>query len=145
MFRLKNKKAVLSQFALIAKRIELALIRNLEIFVTKLEDHAKLSAGYKDQTGNLKSSIGGVVLKNGVPITYRGFEGKGADGVNTGLEYINSLISNYKKGYVILVVAGMDYAAYVEDYHDLNVLKKTELKMARELPKLLLNLKSTIG
>jgi hypothetical protein len=61
-----------------------------------------------------------------------------------GLEFINSLLSNYRSGYVVLVVAGMEYAAYVEDMHGLNVLKKTELEMQRQLPRIMKELKLLI-
>lgn len=138
--KLQNKKElsnyILNQGALIEK----ALIFNLEYLVAQLENHAKLNAGYEDQTSNLKGSIGGVVLKNGKPISYSGFNEGGVGGNSDGKLYINTLISNYTQGYTILVVAGMNYAAYVEDIHGLNVLKKSELKMQRELPKLLVKL-----
>ncbi len=142
-FRLKNKKGLEKYLANQIKRIESILIRELEILVAQLENHAKLNAGYEDQTSNLKSSIGGVVLKNGRPITFKGFSGK-SDGTSIGLEFLNSLISEHGKGYVILVVAGMNYASYVENFHGLNVLKKTELKMERDIPKILKRLKLTV-
>jgi hypothetical protein len=44
-------------------------------------------------------------------------------------------------GYVILLVAGMQYATYVEDHHNLNVLKQSELLMDRELPIIIEKLK----
>jgi hypothetical protein len=42
-------------------------------------------------------------------------------------------------------VAGMEYATYVENYHNLNVLKKSELKMYRELPVMMEKLKQKIS
>lgn len=140
--KLQNKKEFTQYLFQQAERMEQALVYNLEALVAELENHAKLSAEYKDQTSNLKSSIGGVVLQNGKPVTYKGFTSGTPEGNTTGMNYINSLIPNYPKGFVLLVVAGMDYAAYVEDIHNLNVLKKTELKMAREIPVLLNRLKS---
>jgi len=139
-----NKKEVINYLALMSKRIEAALIYNLEYMVAELENHAKLNAGYTDQTSNLKGSIGGVILKNGKPVSYAGFDTGGEVGSRTGMEFLNSLISQNTKGYVILVVAGMEYATYVENYYNLNVLKQTELKMARELPQVLENLKNKI-
>ena len=121
------------------------MILELEYLVAELENHAKSNAGYKDQTSNLKGSIGGVVLKDGKKIAERGFDTGGADGNQTGMEFINSLIGDYNKGYVIIVVAGMEYATYVENYHGLNVLKKSELKMNRELPIVLRALKEKIN
>lgn len=141
--KLINKKAFSKALLIQSKRIEQALIFQLGALVAELENHAKVSAGYVDRTSNLKSSIGGVVLKNGNPITYKGFEGKG-EGVAEGKNFIDSLISNYPTGYTILVVAGMEYASSVENYHGLNVLKKTELKMNSDLPKAMLRLKRSI-
>lgn len=126
-----------------ANKIEKALLYQLEYLVADLQNHAKLNGAYNDQTANLRSSIGGAVLKNGKPISYRGFEGL-AYGTGKGLEFINSLISNFGKGYVILIVAGMEYATYVEDIHELNVLKKTELKMQNDLSAAMAKLKAKI-
>jgi hypothetical protein len=141
-FYLKNKKVIDKALREFGERAEKAIIFNMEALVAELENHAKLSAGYEDQTSNLKGSIGGAVLKDGKPISYKGFDSGGSEGRKTGLEYINSLITLDKsKGYVIIIVAGMEYAAYVEDIHNLNVLKKSELKMKRELPKMLNRMK----
>lgn len=142
--KLKNRKQLTRYLITYAARIERALIFNLEILVAQLENHAKLNAGYEDQTSNLKGSIGGVVLQDGRPITYRGFNSSGTEGRTTGLEFINSKIGEYKKGFVILIVAGMEYATYVENFHGLNVLKKSELKMQAEFPKMLKRLKLMI-
>ena len=142
-FKLKNEKVLRNYILKQSVLIEKALIYYLESFVAELENHAKESAGYKDQTGNLKSSIGGAVLKDGKVVTYKGFEGQG-EGITTGKEFLNSLITKYNKGYTILLVAGMEYATFVENYHNLNVLKETELKMQRELPDVMKRLKKQI-
>lgn len=142
--KLQNKARLTKYLANQKVLIEQALLFNLEVLVAQLQNHAKSSAGYKDQTSNLKGSIGGVVLKNGKPISYKGFDSDGNVGNSTGKQFIDSLISNNTSGYVIIVVAGMEYATYVEDVHQKNVLKKTELKMRRDLPKLLNKLKATL-
>lgn len=121
----------------------------LEAAVAELVNHAKLSAEYQDQTSNLKSSIGGSVYRNGLPITYRGFEkikagGEGEEGQLTGIEFLNEKASALGTGYGIILVAGMEYATYVEDVHGRNVLTKTELKATEDLPKLIAQLKSRI-
>ena len=142
--QLKNKKELVKYIQQQAVRIETALIFQLEYLVAELQNHAKQSAEYIDQTSNLKGSIGGVVLKNGKPVFYKGFDSGGSVGNSTGLEFLNSLIAKNPTGYVILIVAGMEYATYVENYHGLNVLKKSELKMEREIPALLNRLKTKI-
>ena len=142
--RLKNRKQLNNYILNFGERIEKALIFQLEYLVAELVNHAKLSGEYNDVTSNLRGSIGGVVLKNGKPITYKGFQGGGSSGGKKGLEFINSLISDVGTGYALIIVAGMEYATYVENFHGLNVLKKSELKMAKELPLLLKRLKRKI-
>lgn len=142
IFRLENKKVIQQYIRNYAKIIESALIREMEIIVTRLENHAKDSAGYQDQTANLKNSIGGVVLKDGIPIQYSGFSGEGGE---EGKNFINSLISDYSNGYVILIVAGMEYATYVENYHQLNVLKKSELLLPSEMDKMFKRLEKALN
>lgn len=142
-FRLKNKKKLERFLASQITRIEKVLIRELEILVAQLQNHAKRNAGYVDQTSNLKSSIGGVVLRNGIPIKFKGFSGS-SEGSSTGLEFLNEVMAQHRNGYVILIVAGMNYASYVENFHDLNVLKKTELKMERDIPKIIERLKIAV-
>lgn len=146
--KLQNKVAVLKEVEQARKRFEAALIYSLEAAITELTNHAKQSAAYQDQTTNLKSSIGGVLVLNGKPITYKGFaqEKSTADtGVQTGLEYINTLTKNFQMpGYTIILVAGMEYATYVQDYHGYNVLKKTELKARMDLPKVIQRLKDKV-
>lgn len=126
--------------------IEKVLIYRLEAYVEELINDAKLSGEYNDQTGNLRSSIGGVLLRNGIPVAYRGFEplAGGTQGTMTGKDFINRMIPQMGKGYVILVVAGMQYASYVEQLHNLNVLSLTEMKAVRELPGILKEIRDEV-
>lgn len=142
-FKLINQNQITAYLLKQSILIERSLLYYLGVFVAELENHAKESAEYEDRTSNLKSSIGGAVLKDGKPITYKGFEGK-PKGTATGKEFLNSVISNYSKGYTIIIVAGMEYASPLENYLDYNVLKKTELKMQRELPDVMKRLKQAI-
>lgn len=144
--KLQNKAQLLKEIEAIRTRYEKALIYELESAVVELTKHAKQSAEYTDRTANLKSSIGGVLLRGGKPVTYKGFQQQAATadiGVQTGMEYINSLIQNFQlPGYTIILVAGMEYASYVQDKHGYNVLKKTELKARMDLPKAVQRLKT---
>ena len=142
----RNRAEITKYLQNYAKRIEEALVYILEAFVEELINHAKSSAGYVDRTSNLKSSIGGYVVKDGRVITHRGFVNeKGAsEGAQTGLEFINSLLAQHSKGYGIIIVAGMNYASYVENLYGLNVLKKTELKAGSEFKRVLDRLKIQI-
>jgi len=150
--KLKDK-AQLNAFILgQSKVIEKALLYRLEYLVTQLQNHAKQNAGYKDQTANLKSSIGGVVVKDGKAISYKGFVKEsvsigleGSSGIGTGISFINSLLGQISNGYGIIVVAGMEYASFVENHHNLNVLKKTELIMPIKMTEAMNRLKASIS
>ena len=67
---------------------------------------------YTDRTRNLRGSIGYVVLKDKVAV-FGNF-----DGVSTGQFRAKRLVvtirSEHPRGFVLIVVAGMNYAVYVE-------------------------------
>lgn len=73
---------------------------------------------YTDRTGNLRSSIGYLILKDGEIIS-RNFQAskKGSEkqkGLSQGIAFANSIAAAYPRGFVLIGVAGMHYAAYVE-------------------------------
>lgn len=82
--------------------------------------HAKSYSTFKDQTGNLRSSIGFILAKNGAVIDEGGFkqvngpEGNTGEGLRKGRAYAEELARSSGRGYVLIVVAGMNYAGYVE-------------------------------
>lgn len=87
-----------------------------------------------DQTGNLRSSIGYIITQNGKIVTSGGFKptnapnGNGNEGKRTGEEYANLIASRYSsKPLATVVVAGMEYAVFVEARDNKDVLAKTEL------------------
>lgn len=72
---------------------------------------------YKDQTGNLTSSVGCAVVVEGEIMQISGFEAikpTGEQGAQDGRSYVQSLASQFPQGITLIVVAGMNYAAYVE-------------------------------
>lgn len=97
---------------------------------------------YKDQTGNLTSSIGYCILDDGKVIKASSFEvvKNGSYGARQGREFLQCLISENSKGIVLIVVAGMEYAQYVEAMN-LNVLDSAEQLCQRKLPEILKALK----
>lgn len=72
---------------------------------------------YKDQTGNLTSSIGYVIVRDGKVVT-KSVPSKakdGDEGIIKGQEYLDSLAQKWgRKGIYLIVCAGMNYAEYVE-------------------------------
>ena len=100
---------------------------------------ARNSGKYMNQTGNLRSSIGYAVLENGKPIQKGTFErvratASEAQGQSEAL--ITRLAATYNKGLVLVVVAGMDYAAYVEA-RGYNVLNSAETLAKTLVPQML--------
>lgn len=85
---------------------------------------------WNDQTGNLRSSIGYMILVDGVPVKQSDFSvvKNGEKGSKEGLRYIQSLASLYPTGIALIIVAGMDYASYVEAMDNKVVLAQAEIE-----------------
>lgn len=80
---------------------------------------ARINADFTDRTGNLRSSIGFLILKNGENI-FENFEqaGSGPDkatGVARAIQFAKmNLQDEINNGFILCVVAGMEYAVFVE-------------------------------
>lgn len=82
-----------------------------------------------DHTGNLRSSIGYGLYEHGLNIITSSFRGAGAEGVTTGEKMIKELAEEYRDAAIsLVVVAGMNYAEYVEAIDGKDVLASAELK-----------------
>ena len=70
---------------------------------------------YIDDSGNLRSSIGYVVVEDGRIIGESAFEavGNGAEGSATGRSFAESLVATHPNDTALILVAGMHYAEYV--------------------------------
>ena len=84
----------------------------------KFIEVARWSGSYKDQTGNLRSSIGYIIAKDGEVVKENFVESdKGTDkttGKYKGRRLAEEVSLSYTGGYVLVGVAGMEYAAAVE-------------------------------
>ena len=114
-------------------RRERAIINALEYVGTQCQNEARTGKTYKDVTGNLISSVGYVVLKDGVSVS-------GGGGGNAELEKQSA---KHQKGIALIVVAGMNYAAAVEA-RNFNVLTSAELLAEQLVPQLLKQLGFTV-
>lgn len=87
---------------------------------------ARKKGNYKDHTGNLRSSIGYAIIKDG-NILNENYE-QSAFGIDkqTGMREAKRLISElasvYSDGWVLVGVAAMPYAVYVEGIANLDVI-----------------------
>ena len=107
-------------------RIEAAAISRLQFVGEKFVTNARNNGAYKDHTGNLRSSAGYVILKNGEQI-FQNFQAfpqvdPKAEGAGQGVqqaqkaadEVAAKLKDSFPTGLILIGVAGMDYAAAVE-------------------------------
>ena len=108
-FGLKQIEKAIDQF--IEEQDAKTILRLKFIGETFIND-AKRRGNYTDRTGNLRSSIGYIILKDGKPISNM-FSGK-PQGVARGKQFAEELRQEYPEGFVLIGVAGMNYAAYVE-------------------------------
>lgn len=128
-------------FAEIDKQLEQVpdlLVQRLQHIGESAVKEARINGAYKDQTGNLRSSIGYVILHDGMPIYNSGFQQvkDGTSGVNAGEALLQKLSAEFPSGYTLIVCAGMEYASYVEDIHGLNVLASARQLAAQLIRKL---------
>ncbi len=99
-----------------------------EMFVKYAREEGK----YIDHTGNLRSSIGYVIVDGGV-IKEENFQIQktGEDG-DTGLykakKLAKDLANTYNTGMVLVGVAGMEYAVYVEAMESKDVITAANIK-----------------
>lgn len=125
-----------AHLALEMKKVQENLVMAYRIAGEEAVRQQNLSHKYLNQTGNLSASVGYSVLFNGKVIDDGGFEGAGPEGASAGQMYLQQLIGENQTGLVLIVVAGMNYAKYVEDM-GLDVLTSAELKAGQILPELL--------
>lgn len=114
-------------------------IKTLDYVGLECVREARTRRTYTDRTGNLRSSTGYYVLCEGKVVRKGGFEAvspKATEGPSEGRKFIAEIASGYPSGIVLVVVAGMDYAAYVEA-NGYNVLDSAELMARKLVPELL--------
>nr|DAP49973.1 MAG TPA: hypothetical protein [Caudoviricetes sp.] len=118
--------------------IQKALAYNLAAIGEQVLNVARLNGSYRDQTGNLRSSIGYVVVIDGEVIQMSSFDAvkSGGNGARMGKQYVKRLIRKFPQGVVLLVVAGMKYASYVSA-KGYDVLDSSELLADKLVPQML--------
>ena len=120
-------------------RAEKAIENTMKYLGEMCVNEARENGTYIDQTGNLRSSIGYVVVNNGKIISKNiKAADKGTDkstGVRNAEQFVTELAGKYNNGIILIVVAGMNYALEVEARK--NVLASAELMAERAAPRLL--------
>lgn len=120
------------------ERLKTALVYNLCAIGEQVLNAARLTNSYKDQTGNLRSSIGYVVAVDGEIVQMSSFDvvKEGGEGAKGGKAYAMQLVRDFPKGIVLIVVAGMNYASYVSA-KGYDVLDSSELLADKLVPQML--------
>lgn len=133
-------------------RINNTILMRLQYLGEECVNHARSlpsDVGFMDQTGNLRSSIGYVVYLNGTPVGAN-FEqkaapkGDGAEGKSRGEKLAKEIAEKYPKGFVLVVVAGMNYALYVES-KGRDVLTSAQHLAERECPRIIKEIKEQVN
>ena len=122
----------------ITEQAENAIINILMYVGESCITEARDNGSYMDQTGNLRSSIGYVVVNNGKIVGMKvGEQVKdGTEGKRKAESYMTRLASEHSTGICLIVVAGMNYAVYVAG-RGKNVLSSAELLAERMVPQML--------
>lgn len=115
---------------------------------------ARERGSYTDRTGNLRSSTGYVLARDGEVYTSSSFakiiggqnpNGVPLDGDEQGRTLAEQLAKDLSKdGFAMIVVAGMQYASYVSD-KGYDVLDSAELEIRRRLEERLPKVGASIG
>ena len=143
-----TKDDVRKRFDAFLNEIEKKQIARLQRLGEMCLVEARTNKGYMMQTGALLSSTGYEVFVDGVAIHSKFDAASGAEsnaaetGIKSGQSIAES-IGKGTKGIALVVVAGMNYAAYVEA-KGYNVLSSAEHLAERELPRMLEKLISNI-
>lgn len=99
-------------------RAEEKILKLLQAGGEKFVEIARKNGSYHDQTGNLRSSVGYVIAKDGDVIIEnfkRSEKGiNGSEGISKGRQLAEEVSLSFTGGYILVGVAGMDYAAAVE-------------------------------
>jgi hypothetical protein len=121
---------------------EKELIRRLAHIGEQCVNQARSVNSYKDRTGNLRSSTGYVIVVDGNIVQMSSFETvkNGYEGSADGQKFARSLVNGFPEGIVLIVVAGMKYAASVSA-RGKDVLDSAELLAERLVPQMLKKLK----
>lgn len=106
---LKEVKRAADEFE---KSVHEELVQKLIASGEELVRIARSSRTYQDRTGNLTASIGYGVFLDRKMVAHGGFTN--AVAAEKGLRVLETAGQRLSDGYVLVIVAGMEYAEYVE-------------------------------
>lgn len=125
--------AIADTVAIFQQRLEEAAIYLLKYLGEDLVKYAKDKHNYTDRTGNLTNSIGYAVVRKGEILHFGGAVQQG-EGADNALKVAMKMANTLSNSFSLVIVAGMNYAAYVEA-RGYNVILPAELKAKTDFPK----------
>lgn len=127
-----GKGTVANSVLAFRERLDKAVIFRLNYLGESLARYAKDNHTYTDQTGNLTNSIAYAVARDN-KIVATGGNNQPGEGAEAAQKVLQEYVSTLTHTYSLIVVAGMNYAAYVEA-KGYNVILPAELKAKTEFP-----------
>ncbi len=109
-------------------RLTDAMINTLEYIGETCLSEARLNGNYRDRTGNLRNSIGYVVVMDGKIIREAGGD--------AGRKFARDMAREFPKGLVLIMATGMNYSSYVAA-RGYNVIDSAEDMALRLVPRLM--------
>jgi hypothetical protein len=132
--------SVISQkTALFQQRLEQATLFLLKSLGEDLAKYAKDKHNYTDRTGNLTNSISYAIVRNKKMVYYSG-SNQPNEGTEASLKIALKMANDLPDAFSLIIVAGMNYAAYVEA-KGYNVILPAELKAKKDFPAAMKKLK----
>lgn len=132
------------------KNVIISIQEAMQMTLQEAVNKAKSVNTYKDQTNNLRSSIGYVLYYNGQEVAQAfaksgtGQEGNGSEGVQRGKDLAGRAAKKYSRGFVGVLVAGENYAVFVES-KGYDVITGSTLRFADDLQKYLDSVNKVFG
>jgi len=111
--------------------VEEKIIETLKYVGDEFVRRARIHGEYRDRSGNLRSSIGYSIVQDGTMVKEDILEAeKGSDkktGKRKAKRLMETVAEEFNTGWVLIGVAGMDYAVYVENIHGRDVISSSAI------------------
>lgn len=115
----------------VVDRLTEAMINTLGYVGETCLTEARLGGNYRDRTGNLRSSIGYVIVVDGKIAR--------ETGGNAGRGFARSMVREFPTGIVLVMATGMNYSSYVAA-KGYNVIDSAEAMAERLVPQIMKDL-----
>lgn len=133
MTRMFGDGAITARVQLFPQWLEGATLLVMQYLGEELVKYAKDKHNYTDQTSNLTNSINYAVVRGKDMVKWGGFS-ESDEAQKAALDAALKMAATAPNAFSLIIVAGMNYAAYVEA-KGYNVILPAELKARKDFPK----------